>query len=199
METRHPAGGNTATRGTRRRTGSTASAWIGPTCSGNDGRARCRVDATGRTGLPPLALGVSDNLSETSFTHSALIPPSGRPRPIFGPTWAENTSPHHHSPASRAACLASSEMLAILTARRTSVRSMPSSRDAAEMPPSGRPSFWASCPETPFSSVSRTHSAMWSARSCTVSSARCRFSAEGLKPARDPIMLWGCQDVLTAS
>ncbi len=88
-------------------------------------------------------------------------------------------------PAVMASCFASGEIEAIFTARWASFRSMPSSRVAALMPPDGRPSpsrprtesFGPTWAETSLESVSLTHSAICSARSCTVSSARCRFSA----------------------
>ena len=73
-------------------------------------------------------------------------------------------------------------MEAILIDRWASVRSMASSRTAALMPlptdpprPSSRRLFTgAGCASDCLSPVSRTHSAICSARSCTVSSTRCR-------------------------
>ena len=96
------------------------------------------------------------NLERTTSRHG------GANSPWFLPPWKQPT----------ASAFASGEREATLTARCASVRSMPSSREAALMPPSGRPpeGFWASCPIT--SPVNSTHSAICSDLSRAVSSAR---------------------------
>lgn len=74
-------------------------------------------------------------------------------------------------PVSRAASLASSDSDATWTAREASLRSIPSSREAADIPPSGRPpwGFWSTWAETRFSSTSSTQRAICTSRSSFVS------------------------------